>query len=497
MQNGTIIQFFHWYYPVGGKLWNHFKEQSERLASLGITAAWLPPATKGSMGAHSVGYDIYDLFDLGEFDQKASVETKYGSKQEYIDAIQTANSHNIAVFADVVFNHKAGGDETEKVKVIKVNPDNRLEEISEELEIEAYTKFTFPARKGKYSSFVWDYRCFTGTDYNASTSEEGIFLIVNDYTVDGWKEVPTLEMGNYDYLMFTDVEFRNPAVKEELKYWAKWYYETVKYDGLRLDALKHIPVDFFNEWIDFIKTEVKEDVFVVGECWTHTEPEMLDYYIQRSEGRMQLFDSPLQFNFYQASKSGNDYDLSKIFENSLVNLHPALAVTFVANHDTQPLQSLEAAVEPWFKPLAYAMILLREHGYPCIFYPDLYGAHYVDKGRDGNDYEIWMPVVESIEQLLEIRRDKAFGLQRDYMDHPNCIGWTREGIDDKPGSGCAVVLSNGDEGVKDMEMGAQHAGKIFIDYLGKHTGSVIINEEGWGKFFSPPGGVSVWVEQGN
>lgn len=44
-------------------------------------------------------------------------------------------------------------------------------------------------------------------------------------------------------------------------------------------------------------------------------------------------------------------------------------MTLVANHDTQPLQALEAPVEPWFKPLAYALILLRENGVPSVFIP--------------------------------------------------------------------------------------------------------------------------------
>jgi hypothetical protein len=44
------------------------------------------------------------------------------------------------------------------------------------------------------------------------------------------------------------------------------------------------------------------------------------------------------------------------------------------NHDTQPLQALESVVEPWFKPLAYAFILLRREGYPCLFLPDYEGA---------------------------------------------------------------------------------------------------------------------------
>jgi alpha-amylase len=43
------------------------------------------PPTRGG-GGHSVGYDTYDLFDLGEFDQKGSVPTKYGTR----DALERA-----------------------------------------------------------------------------------------------------------------------------------------------------------------------------------------------------------------------------------------------------------------------------------------------------------------------------------------------------------------------------------------------------------------------
>jgi len=88
MQNGTILQFFHWYYPTDGSLWKKIKEESPKLAELGFTAIWLPPACKGTNGTFSIGYDIYDLYDLGEFDQKGSVRTKYGTKKEYLDAIK-------------------------------------------------------------------------------------------------------------------------------------------------------------------------------------------------------------------------------------------------------------------------------------------------------------------------------------------------------------------------------------------------------------------------
>jgi alpha-amylase len=145
--------------------------------------------------------------------------------------------------------------------------------------------------------------------------------------------------------------------------------------------------------------------------------------------------------------------------------------------------------------MAYALILLREKGYPCAFYPDLYGAKYKDKGSDGNEYEIYMPGVEQIEKLMLARKDIAYGIQRDYLDHANCIGWTREGDDEHKGSGCAVLLSNSDEGFKQMEVGKRHAGKIFIDYLGKHPARVTIDGDGKGEFHVGSSSASVWVAE--
>jgi alpha-amylase len=210
---------------------------------------------------------------------------------------------------------------------------------------------------------------------------------------------------------------------------------------------------------------------------------------------MSLFDASLHHNFDTASRHNQDYDLTTIFNDTLVAAKPELAVTVVDNHDTQPLQSLEAPVDPWFKPLAYAIILLREHGYPCVFYPDLYSAKYRDKGHDGQDYDIDLPAVENMEQLVQIRKDIAYGPQRDYLDHPNCIGWTREGDDEHKGSGCAVLVSNGDQQSKTMEIGKRHAGSTFIDRLGKHPARVTIDADGKGEFHVNGRSVSVWVAE--
>lgn len=494
MQNGTIFQFFHWYYPHDGSLWKKLKAEATKLAEMGFTAIWLPPAFKGTNGTYSIGYDVYDIYDLGEFDQKNSVRTKYGTKQEYIEAIEAAHAAGLQIYVDIVLNHKAGADEAELIKVRKVDPENRTQFISEPYDIEAYTKFTFPGRKGQYSNFIWDFRCFSGIDYDNKTKETAIYSIQNEHG-DDWEEVVDEEKGNYDYLMYDDIEFRNPAVKEELKKWVEWYYKQTGFDGMRLDAVKHITPGFYNEWLDHIRTAAGKNLFTVGEYWAPGNLPLLLKYIDATEGRMSLFDASLHHNFVEASNAGNNYDLTHIFKDSLVEIKPELSVTVVGNHDTQPLQALEAPVEEWFKPLAYALILLREKGYPCVFYTHVYSAKYTDKGRDGNDYEIYIPACENIDKLLLARKLFAYGQQRDYLDHANCIGWTREGDTEHAGSGCAVLLSNGEDGFKTMEIGSSHAGKIFIDLLGKCPGEVTIDGKGRGEFSVKAGSVSVWVEK--
>ena len=491
MMNATMIQFFHWYSEGNSKLYDHAKDSAEYLKQLGISAVWFPPAYKANGGGFSVGYDPYDLYDLGEFDQKGTIPTKYGSKEQYLNACKTLQENGISVIADIVLNHKAGGDEKEKFHAVKVNPENRQENISEPFEIESYTKFTFPNREKKYSDFEWNFTCFSGVDY-AEGQEEGIYQIIHDFG-DGWEEMIDTEKGNYDYLMYNDIDHRNPFVREELDKWGKWYHEQIYFDGVRLDAVKHQSPVFYKEWLHKLRENTNKNIFAVGEYWAPGEVNLLQDYIEATEGCMSLFDSSLQQNFHIASKEGADYDLRKIFDETLTLLNPAFSVTVVDNHDTQPLQALEAPVEAWFKPLAYALILLRENGYPCVFYPDLFGAHYTDKDKEGNDQEIFLDKVEKIEELLKARQQFAYGAQKDYFEDANCLAWTREGDDEH--AGCAVVLSNKDAYEKTLEMGEKYSGKQFYDFMGWFSEKVTIDENGWGNFPVPAGNVSVWVPE--
>ncbi|RYZ53956.1 MAG: hypothetical protein EOP49_06195 [Sphingobacteriales bacterium] len=189
---------------------------------------------------------------------------------------------------------------------------------------------------------------------------------------EGWESLVDNEKGNFDYLMLNDIETRNPAVRQELKNWGKWYYNTVRFDGVRLDAVKHMNPSFFIEWLDYLRAEVNPQLFALGEYWLSDDLPVLLNYLDAVGDRMSLFDAPLHRNFSIASNQKGSYDLRTIFQDTLVSKKPDLAVTFVDNHDTQPLQSLEEYTEQWFKPHAYALILLRQDGYPCVFYADLF-----------------------------------------------------------------------------------------------------------------------------
>lgn len=488
--NNVMMQYFHWYLPNDGQLWNQVEQQAQSLSDVGITALWLPPSYKGSSGNNDVGYGVYDMYDLGEFFQKGSIRTKYGNKNDYIAAINQAHNVGIQIYGDVVFNHRGGADTTESVTAVRVARDDRNYEFGGDVQIDAWTSFDFSGRGNVYSSFNWHWYHFDGVDWAQNLSESNIFKFRGTGKAWDW-EVDT-ENNNYDYLMFADLDMDHSEVVQELKDWGEWYVNTTNVDGFRLDAIKHIKYDFFNDWLDHMRASTGKELFTVGEFWSY-DKQRLHNYIAKTGGRMSLFDAPLHNNFYQASNGNGNYDMSNIMDNTLMKEQPALAVTLVDNHDTQQCQALESAVQDWFKPLAYAFILLRNEGYPNIFYADYYGATYTSSDNGCNNTTINIASQkQNLDVLLNARKYHAYGTQIDYLDHWDVIGWTRLGDAQHP-KAMAVIMTDNSQSSKWMNVNRPNAS--FVDITGNRSDVVTTNSDGWGDFTVNGGSYSVWLEQ--
>ncbi len=470
----TLMQYFEWYLPSDQLLWKRVAYQAAQLQQLGITTLWLPPAYKGNGGKYDVGYGVYDMYDLGEFDQKGSVPTKYGTKDEYIQAIQALHQHQIEVLADAVFNHRMGADETEEVMAHEDAGNNRCQDVSAEHLITAWTRFTFPNRHQKYSSFTWNWHHFDGTDWDQKTQKKGIYQFAGKE----WDQNVDRENGNYDYLMGCDLDYSNPEVRSENIRWSDWYFNETKADGFRLDALKHIDSTFILELSKALQNKYP-NLYHIGEYW-HADVNVLIDYLNKVEQNVHLFDIPLHYRLEQASKSNGQFDMRTIFDDTLLKRCPKQAITFVDNHDTQPNQALQSWVADWFKPIAYALILLHPDSTPCVFYGDMYGIAHDD-----------IAPVDELERLLLIRKNTASGAYHEYLDHENIIGWTQEG--ETANHGYALLVSDGEGGSKRMFVGLNHVGMEYLDALNHRDEVIQIQPDGYAEFYVDGGSVSVWL----
>lgn len=550
--NGVLFQGFHYFYPRDGNLWRFLALEADHLRDIGVDAVWIPPPQKGSYGTASVGYDSYDGFDLGEFDQCFTTRTRWGTRDELHAAINALHGYEnrggrlvatgkryVQVYVDVVLNQMFGGDEAGTPwDAVRVDPSDRTSERwgtgyeCGQIGITPFTSFTHSGRGTAYSSFVWSARHFSAVDRVARIQQDGatfhdpegkyIYRFLHneagyappDKRFASWV---SHENGNYDYLCGADVDYGRYDVREEMKYWGAWLTRTIGADGFRLDAVKHYDAAFAREWLGHVRAQVARDLFCVGEyiasgtaplhAWLG-EVTAAGAYPQDAS----LFDFPLRFKLRDASWSGERFDLRELETGTLVAEQPAKAVTFAECHDSQFYRGVDSHVREWFKPLAYSFILLRERGYPCVFFPDYYGmsAELDTRGQaSGREY---------LDLLLRVRKQFALGEERYYGDR-NVAGWIRMGGVPGARGALAVVINNAARGVRSVWMDSGRLNRRFYHLATiKHTGSYepggfLVVRSGYGVygdkaeglwtdgsgracFPADSGSVSLWIEDG-
>jgi alpha-amylase len=313
--------------PADGDLgadwwWDHLARQAHAIRKAGFTAVWLPPVWKGASGLQSVGYDPYDDYDLGSKDQRGTIPTRYGTREQLARCVAMLRANDLDVYVDLVEHHRGGGTGHEGKTFRYVDAEGR------------------PGG----GRFPKDATCFHGSDI---PQDPHVF------------EDQSFGSG------LAPIHGKPPGyVFGGLLASADWLTRALDIQGFRLDFVKGISSDFLTV---LLQHGALKNSFAVGEFFDGNVALVLDWVNNPGgmRGRASAFDFPLRGLLRQMCNNAGSFDMSQLDRAGLAGIDPQHAVTFVENHDT------DTGHGPILrnKPQAYAYILTSE-GYPCIYYKD-------------------------------------------------------------------------------------------------------------------------------
>ena len=341
-----------------------------------FSRVWMPPPQKGMNAAYSAGYDPYDYYDLGRYNQGGAIETRYGSEEELKRCVSVISSKGIECIADMVLNHMRIG------AIDSASERSGNCKIHEEQDAGANGN-------GGYNVDPVNY---------PFQSDHGFGLYTN-----------TQVEGSYFVAHCADVNELNSSMRNGLKKWTGWLESTVGFRGCRLDFTQGMQPFFFSE---FMSAAPMNGQFAVMEYWTdgaQASAREHETWIHLVDRRACSFDMPLREKLERLCNSDGDFNLEDLSSGALIHVESDRAVTFVESHDTiRPFAEGGYCGVRQDKNLAYAFILFSE-GYPCVFYQDYFGQPYADKtsetGWRGREKEL-RPFID---EMIDIRQRYAGG----------------------------------------------------------------------------------------
>jgi hypothetical protein len=253
----VILQYFQ-------MPWRAMTQKMPELAEAGYTALWLPPPTKAS-GGLSVGYDLWDPFDLGNKFQRGGIRTFYGTKEELNEMVETAHRFGIRVYFDNIMNHRAfdvpGFNESTPIDIY---PGMRPEDFHLRVTEDGFFRKWDNTRNWNDEwqvlhlglSDLIDIAHETGLggwNHNFGPTEgshhPGIQFVRHPDNPEYYDIAPNGEyvgFGNVTQEMLDENQgFYTEDVNAYLMRAVRWKMYVTKADGLRLDAVKHVPAWFF------------------------------------------------------------------------------------------------------------------------------------------------------------------------------------------------------------------------------------------------------------
>ena len=247
--------------------WAEIEGKIPELAEAGYDSLWLPPPTKAG-GGGSVGYDLFDPFDLGGKDQRGTVSTFYGTQAELLGLIETAHRFGIRIYLDNIMNHRGfdvpGYNESTPIDLYPGM-------LPEDFHLQV-TQDGFYRNWGGINNYndqwqVWNLS--TSNLVDISQEPNGDFFNDNFGPNQGDRHAKikfVRHPNNPEYYCYApdgsyvgfgpgngltaQILAQNPGyyaeyVEDYLSRAARWEMDLTKADGLRLDAVKHVRADFF------------------------------------------------------------------------------------------------------------------------------------------------------------------------------------------------------------------------------------------------------------
>jgi alpha-amylase len=441
---GVMMQTFFWDCPRVDKKefqwWNYVREQVPALAKVGFTALWIPPVHKAAnLAGPSMGYDPYDYYDLGEFDQKGSIPTWFGTRAELESLIAAAHSHRLSVIADMVFNHNSGADAQE------VNP------------IINQSRWTlFNPKSGK---FPRNWECFHPSKYES------------------WDEMTFGDM--------PDLSHRNPYVFNELINLGRWLIEEIGFDGFRYDFVKGFGAATIQAMQEYRYTRdgAYYAPYGVAEYWDSTSNTInwVNAANFSNTNPVDAFDFPLR-EMLKAMCDQYGFSLKNLTTwDTVLRRQEQSAVTFVENHDLRD-DGRPIAND---KLLAYSYILTHE-GYPCVFWQDYFNLNLALADSPNG-----------IAALVAAHEKYAGGDTEVLYVDDNLYIMQRTGYADRPG--LVYALNNRGDNWNGRMVTTKFISASFqpVAWWGKTDRARPINQptdrDGRAQFYAPPRGYAVYA----
>ncbi len=209
-----------------------------------------------------------------------------------------------------------------------------------------------------YLDFVANH---VGYDAPLVAQKPGWFHGLGD--IEDWDD--PVEATTHDVHGLPDLAHENPEVREWLLDAGRHWIDAVNPDGFRLDAVRHVPLEFWAEFNDAMRAAAGDDFVLLGEMFDGN-PGVLARV--GTEGRFShLFDFPLRYAVVDAICGGAPLGrVAAALTSDWAARSGTTPVTFADNHDLPRILSEcggDAA-----RATAALDVLLTARGVPCVTY---------------------------------------------------------------------------------------------------------------------------------